>query len=196
MRIGGLIALVLIGGGLAACSTAEIAEINTKSARLTPYNEAYNIWGTPIVQDERVDVNNVEITVTGLSMLSAQRATDLARFHAAILGRQDTRTQFSLGKANLKIVCGRGRSSTHLDVVAIYGPPESLGDKVYEVDAVIAELESEMRNPQTTHEERQRIFIANQYSCSSQRLISPDQVRTKAELEAAERAEKTNNAAE
>ncbi|MCE7999002.1 MAG: hypothetical protein HEP70_09105 [Rhodobiaceae bacterium] len=176
MRIGGLFGTVLICMGLAACSTQDLAERRTKGAQLTPYNEAYNVWGTPIVRDDRVDANSIEIEVTGLSLMSAQRAAKLARFHAAIVGRQDGRSHFALGDGNVKIVCSSSGSRTQLDVVATYGLPEALVGKAYKVDAVIAELENEMRNPQTTHQDRQRIFLANQMSCSSKRLIAPESV--------------------
>lgn len=175
---------ILLGG----CSTQDFAEIAANANEPEAYNRTVRIFGTRLVEDERIDRDRYKISVLGNTVTSVERAVNLAKFHAAILARQRGSSHFALGKSELRITCTQGQiSSTEVETIATLGDESLDAESLYVVSEVISDLESGMRNPQTTNQERQRIFIANQYSCSRQRFVSPANVRTNAELEARER---------
>jgi hypothetical protein len=195
MRIGGLIAVALIGGALAACSTTERAEITAKNLKPTGYVERVAILGTSGYGDEPVSANTQEIWFVGNTVTSAQRAVEMVRYHAAKIGEQRGASHFSLSPTNVRITCDRQGSRVRVTTNATYGDEATLGEKSVAVEEAVKEFGKRLRAlDDVSFEGRQKVFIANQQSCRSQRLVNPNSVRTQAEIEAqqAEKAQTDN----
>jgi hypothetical protein len=187
MRIGGLIAVALVGVSLVACSTAERARITAKNLKPTGYVERVWALGTPGYGDEEVSANTQEIWFVGNSVTSPQRAMAMARYHAAKIGEQRGSSHFSFTSINVRITCDRQGSTVRATGNATYGDAESLPGKSLLVEEVIRGFGRNLRAlDDVSFERRQKVFIANQQSCSTQRFIRPEEVRTQAEIEAQE----------
>lgn len=168
-----------------ACSVRSIAEEVSKYEP-TVYSEGNAFFSAPGYGDDEIDANRQEIWFIGNMLTSVERVSNLAKFHAGMVGRQRGATHFSLTSYVLRISCSD--NTVRATTVATYGSEDSLSGLVYDVDGVIQELEETARRSNVSYQQRQKIFIAHRYSCSSQRLVSPDDVRTNVELRAAERA--------
>lgn len=169
-----------------ACSLRSVAEEISKFPP-TVYDGPGNIFFTVFgYGDEKIDANRQKIWFIGNMLTSVERVSDLAKFHAGMVGRQRGATHFSLTSYDIDIACSDNyvRATT----IVTYGSEASLSGQVYDVEVLIQELEANARSSNVSYQARQKIFIAHKYSCSSQRLISPENVRTNVELRAAERA--------
>ncbi len=190
MRIGGLIAVALIGLGLAACSTSQRAEMASRNMTPTGYVERVWALGTNGYGDEEVNANTQEVWFVGNSVTSVQRATALVRYHAAQIGKARGDTHFSMPTYDVTITCDRQGSRVRVSGNATYGNEETLAGKASVVDEVLNGLRARLQAlGDTSAQQREKIYLANLQSCYSKRIVSPAAMRTRAEKEAAKAEE-------
>ncbi|MCE7999003.1 MAG: hypothetical protein HEP70_09110 [Rhodobiaceae bacterium] len=193
MRIGGLIALVLMGVSLAACTIQDKAEVAADFYKPTGYTERAWLIGKPGYGDEEIDTDTQEIWFVGNSVTSRDRAKDMVVYHSAMVGRQRGATHFVLSDIKFTTTCIQPQtyeSTVRATTEATY---VSERPGAFEVESVLRMLEAKVLRSTSTSQERQKIFLANQASCYNQRAVRPEQVRTNLELEAESQTGKTES---
>lgn len=184
-----VLAVIVMATFVIACSTRDRAADTARYAKPTKYSAQIPLMPSMGGYDDRIiDASTSEIEFVGNSVSSVEHVRNMVILHAAMIGRERGFGRYTLGEYELRIHCDRAGSVTRIETIAHYGEEDDLDGQIYEVDEVIGRLHSAGQNPHLSYEGRQKAYLANQASCRTQRIVSPDQMRTNAEVEAEERA--------